>query len=207
MAHDLTLHSDLTYVRRVVTGHDTTGKAVVVEDVLVQPTTPDFGQKWSIYGADSPPRLPNDGGAPPFAGPLLPRPGGLHIVVFTLPARFNPDTLFQSADGAAAAQAAREHTHAKGDTHPVVADPNPPGSYGSLPGASGMHATASIDCLMQVSGESFLVLEDSEVRLRPGDWLIVNGVMHSWRNDLDQDSVLIGVVYGAPHEGAPIRRR
>jgi hypothetical protein len=30
-----------------------------------------------------------------------------------------------------------------------------------------------------------------------GDWLISNGVMHNWRNDLDEESVMIGVVYGA----------
>ena len=32
-------------VRRVVTGHDDTGEAVVVSDEDVQPTDPDFGPK------------------------------------------------------------------------------------------------------------------------------------------------------------------
>jgi hypothetical protein len=32
-------------VRRVVTGHDDTGKAVVVSDEDVQPTDPDFGPR------------------------------------------------------------------------------------------------------------------------------------------------------------------
>jgi hypothetical protein len=91
------------------------------------------------------------------------------------------------------------------ETHPVVTDPNPPGSYGTLPGASAMHATPSVDCLMQIAGESVLVLEDTQVRLTPGDWVIVNGVMHSWRNDLDQPALLVGVVYGAHHKGAPLR--
>jgi hypothetical protein len=35
-------------VRRVVTGHDEAGKAVVVSDTDVQPTDPRFGPKWSI---------------------------------------------------------------------------------------------------------------------------------------------------------------
>jgi mannose-6-phosphate isomerase-like protein (cupin superfamily) len=192
-------------VRRVVTGHDVTGKAVVVSDTTVEPTSPDFGQKWSIWAADSSPSFPSAGTPPAFAGPLLPKPGGLHVMVFTLPPRFNPDEL-QNPNSVELAEAVKWHTESKDDTHPVVHDPNPPGSYGCIPGARGMHATASMDCLMQISGESVLVLEDREVRLRAGDWLVVNGVMHSWRNDLDQPARMVGIVYGAHHRGAPLRR-
>jgi mannose-6-phosphate isomerase-like protein (cupin superfamily) len=192
-------------VRRVVTGHDVTGKAVVISDTTVEPTSPDFGQKWSIWAADSAPSFPSAGAPPDFAGPLLPKPGGLHVMVFTLPPRFNPDEL-QNTDSEEMAEAVKRHAESKGDTHPVVKDPNPPGTYGSLAGASGMHATASVDCLMQISGESVLVLEDREVRLHAGDWLVVNGVVHSWRNDLDEPARLVGVVYGARHSGAPLRR-
>jgi mannose-6-phosphate isomerase-like protein (cupin superfamily) len=192
-------------VRRVITGHDATGKAIVVSDTMVEPTSPDFGQKWSIWASDSAPSFPSAGTPPEFAGPLLPKPGGLHVMVFTLPPRFNPDEL-QNTDSEEMAEAVKRHAESKDDTHPVVKDPNPPGTYGSLPGASGMHATASVDCLMQISGESVLVLEDREVRLRAGDWLVVNGVVHSWRNDLDEPARLVGVVYGAHHSGAPLRR-
>ena len=48
-------------------------------------------------------------------------------------------------------------------------------------------------------------MEDTEIRLRPHDWLIVNGVPHSCRNDLDEPAVLIGVVIGAHHDGVPPR--
>lgn len=87
---------------------------------------------------------------------------------------------------------------------PDEGDPNPFG-YGMVKGASALHATASMDCLMQVSGESVFVLEDTEIRLQPGDWLIVNGVPHSCRNDLDEPAVLVGVVIGARHDGIPLR--
>ena len=183
------------------------GKAIVVEDEIIEPTSPDFGQKWSIWAADGAPALPDAGSLPEFAGPLLPKPGGFHVMVFTLPPYFNPDDLFRAASPAEAAELARRHTADKGDTHPTVHDPNPAGRYGFLPGASGMHATASVDCLMQISGESVLVLEDSEMRLHAGDWLIVNGVTHSWRNDLDVPSMLVGAIYGAHHAGAPLRQR
>jgi len=193
-------------VRRVVTGHDESGKAVVVSDEQLVSKSPDSGEKWSVWAADAPVLFPDGGQQPPFGGPLLPKPGGFHVVVFTLPPNFDPDAPFADKDPASMAAIVRKQMVAIRDTHPVVEDPNPPGSYGAIRGASGMHATSSIDCLMQVSGESVLVLEDTEVTLHAGDWLIVNGVMHSFRNDLDREAVLIGVVYGVNHEGAPLRR-
>jgi len=193
-------------VRRVVTGHNEAGKAVVISDGFLPSISPDEGDKWSVWAADRPVTFPDGGDPPPFGGPLLPRPGGFHVVVYTLPSNFNPDMFFAAPTAAKMGELARAHTKTLGDSHPIVDDPNPPGSYGMVPGASAMHATSSIDCLMQVSGESIFVLEDAEVRLRPGDWVIVNGVMHSWRNDLDEPSVMIGVVYGVHHNGAPLRR-
>jgi mannose-6-phosphate isomerase-like protein (cupin superfamily) len=95
-----------------------------------------------------------------FVGPLLPIPGGLHVLVLTLPPNLKRD-------------------------------------------ASAMHSTPSVDCIMQVSGESVFVMEDTEVHLLPGDWLISNGVTHSWRNDLNEPSIMIGVVYGAPIRQSP----
>ncbi|MEU0502193.1 hypothetical protein [Nocardia sp. NPDC005998] len=192
----------MTGIRRVVTGYGPDGKATVVSDDRIESTNPDHGDKWSIWAADAPVRLPDDGTPPPFRGPLLPAPGGFHITVFTLPPRFNPDDLWGTDD-----PAAREAMFKAGtdpDTHPLVEDPNPYG-YGVAKGASTLHTTASIDCLMQISGESVFVLEDTDIRLQPGDWLIVNGVPHSCRNDHDEPAVLAGIVIGAHHDGVPLR--
>jgi hypothetical protein len=192
----------MTGVRRVITGYGPDGRARVVSDERVESTSPDHGDKWSIWAADTPVRFPGDGTAPPFTGPLLPAPGGFHITVFTLPPRFNPDDLWGTDD-----LQLRERMFTASldqDTHPTVPDPNPFG-YGTVPGASALHTTASIDCLMQISGESVFVLEDTEIRLAPGDWLVVNGVPHSCRNDHDEPAVLVGVVIGAHHDGVPVR--
>ncbi|MBM0275514.1 cupin domain-containing protein [Micromonospora tarensis] len=189
-------------VRRVVTGYGSDGRAVVVSDEQVESTSPDRGDKWSIWAADGPVRLPNDGSAPPFQGPLLPAPGGFHITMFTLPANFNPDELWGTDDPALREQLFQASIDPQ--THPLVPDPNPYG-YGTAKGASALHTTASIDCLMQVSGEAVFVLENTEIRLRPGDWLILNGVPHSCRNDLNEPAVLVGVVVGAHHDGVPLR--
>ena len=192
----------MTGIRRVVTGYGPDGRARVVSDGLVESASPDYGDKWSVWAGDEPPRFPGDGTPPPFRGPLLPAPGGFHITVFTLPPNFNPDDLWGTDDPAVRGQLFKASTDPQ--THPLVPDPNPFG-YGTAKGASALHATASADCLMQVSGESVFVLEDTEIRLRPGDWLIVNGVPHSCRNDLDEPAVLVGVVIGARHDGVPLR--
>jgi hypothetical protein len=189
-------------VRRVVTGHDGNGKAVVVSDAEVAPTEPEFSPKWTIWAADQTVKLPDDGTSPDFAGPLVPRPGGCHVMILTLPPRFNPDSMVDTSDPVRAAETAREYMAA---SVAILPDPNPAGVYGTVPGFTGLHATASVDCLMQLSGESVLVLEDTEVRLAPGDWVVVNGVVHGWRNDADEPAVLIGVVLGAEHAGIPLR--
>jgi mannose-6-phosphate isomerase-like protein (cupin superfamily) len=192
----------MTGIRRVVTGYGPDGRARVVSDGLVESTSPDYGDKWSVWAGDEPPWFPGGGAPPPFRGPLLPAPGGFHITVFTLPPNFNPDDLWGTDDPAVREQLFKASTDPQ--AHPLVPDPNPFG-YGTVKGASALHATASADCLMQVSGESVFVLEDTEIRLRPRDWLIVNGVPHSCRNDLDEPAVLVGVVIGARHDGVPLR--
>ena len=192
----------MTGIRRVITGYGTDGRARVVSDDRVPSISPDQGDKWSIWAADGVITFPNDGTLPPFRGPLLPAPGGVHITVFTLPPNFNPDDLWGTDD-----LAVREQMFKGGidpETHPILDDPNPYG-YGKVKGTSALHTTASADCLMQVSGESVFVLEDEEIRLTPGDWLIVNGVPHSCRNDLDEVAILVGVVIGAEHNGVPLR--
>jgi mannose-6-phosphate isomerase-like protein (cupin superfamily) len=189
-------------IRRVVTGYGPDGRARVVSDELVEPISPDYGDKWSIWAADGTMQFPGDGTPPPFRGPLLPAPGGFHITVFTLPPNFNPDDLWGTDDPAVREQLFKASTDPQ--AHPLVPDPNPFG-YGTVKGASALHATASADCLMQISGESVFVLEDTEIRLRPGDWLIVNGVPHSCRNDRDEPAVLVGIVIGARHDGVPLR--
>jgi mannose-6-phosphate isomerase-like protein (cupin superfamily) len=123
-------------------------------------------------------------------------------MVLTVPVGYNPDRMFDTSDPVRAAAVAREQM---AGAFAMVPDPNPPGIYGTLPGFTGMHATASVDCMLQLSGEAVLVLEDSEVRLAPGEWAVVNGVTHSWRNDGDEPAVLVAVIVGADHPGVPLR--
>ena len=56
------------------------------------------------------------------------------------------------------------------------------GAAESESGIPGMHQTDSIDIVTVISGEIWAVLETGETLLKPGDTLVLRGVMHAWRN-------------------------
>ncbi|MFH9426494.1 hypothetical protein [Streptomyces sp. NPDC017529] len=190
-------------IRRVITGHKDQGQAIVVRDEHLHPDTPHFAH-YPIWGADQPPVFPDSGQLPAGADSLVPAPGGLRVRMVSMPPHFSADDMYDTDAPQRRAEAARAQFAA---VPGVLTDPNPPDTYGSTAGVSGMHATASADCVMQLSGESIFLLEDSEVRLRAGDWLVINGVTHSWRNDGDTPSVMLTIAYGAHHHGIPLRTR
>jgi mannose-6-phosphate isomerase-like protein (cupin superfamily) len=174
-------------VRRVVTGHDPDGKAIVVDDELVGPVTLDalpgseFHQLW---GADAPCTFPDDGSRPK-ARAYFPPVGGFRFGFFTVP----PD-----ADGAAPA-----------DGDPVTAlvhwQRRLPGMAGYFePGAPGMHTTATIDYGVVLSGRAVLELDDGvTVTLGAGDTYIQNGTRHRWSNPGHVPAVIAVTFVGANH--------
>ena len=140
-------------IRRITTGVDAhSQESLVVEELLPVPIT--GPSRHCIWAADSPPVVPNDGTAPPFAGPVVPMPGGVNLLQLTLPPLFRR-------------------------------------------GPDAMHSTPTVDCVLQLEGESVLVRPDREVTLSPGDWLVCNGLLHDWRNDNEIASTLLAVIYGA----------
>ena len=65
-----------------------------------------------------------------------------------------------------------------------------------------MHATDTIDYLVILSGHVTLVLEEGEVDLGPGDFVVDRGVMHAWRNSNDVPCVAAVVNLPAHPVGA-----
>jgi mannose-6-phosphate isomerase-like protein (cupin superfamily) len=45
-----------------------------------------------------------------------------------------------------------------------------------------MHRTSTVDYVVVLQGEIVLVLDDSEVTLRPGDVVVQRGTDHAWEN-------------------------
>ncbi|MGH3302730.1 MAG: cupin domain-containing protein [Streptosporangiaceae bacterium] len=171
-------------IRRVVTGHDTAGKAVFASDEPVDPVTVALipGAEFHLlWGADHAPTFPDEGG--PTAQPsYYPPVGGYRFGFFTvLPA--------QSAIPADLdLEAALAEMEAK-----------LPGLLSHLePDNPGMHATDTIDFEVVLSGEVILELDDgAEKVLRAGDTVVQNGTRHRWTNRGAEPAVVAIFITGA----------
>ena len=60
-----------------------------------------------------------------------------------------------------------------------------------------MHKTNSIDYLVVMSGEMWMVMEDGEVLLRQGDCIVQRGTNHAWVNKTDKPCVIAAVLVDA----------
>lgn len=69
-----------------------------------------------------------------------------------------------------------------------------------LPGGKGkFHHTDSLDYVIGVTGEMTMLLDDSEVVLRPGDVVIQRGTNHGWINRSNETArVAIVLIDGQP---------
>ena len=82
---------------------------------------------------------------------------------------------------------------------PLVVPPGPTGTIVRVvehrPGSvSPMHRTETVDYGICVEGEVYLVLDDSEVRLTPGDIVVQRGTDHRWDNRSDRRAVMVFVL-------------
>ncbi|MDF3311008.1 cupin domain-containing protein [Rhodococcus sp. T2V] len=70
-------------------------------------------------------------------------------------------------------------------------------SAGELP-SGGAHATDSVDVNVILSGSVVFELEDGAERvLEAGDSIVVNGVVHTWRNRGASTARVLSVIFGA----------
>jgi mannose-6-phosphate isomerase-like protein (cupin superfamily) len=171
-------------VRRVVTGHDDDGQAVVASDEAVDPIElallPGY-EFHRLWGADETLSFPDDGSAP-GAATYFPPVGGFRFGLFTVA----PDSVALPSDldlGAALAEM----------------EGALPGMAGHMePDHPGMHTTATVDYEFVVSGEVTLELDGGvEVQLGPGDTVVQNGTRHAWRNRGSEPCQMVVVLVGA----------
>ena len=167
-----------TPVRRVVTGHDTSGKAIVLMDgdapnrklrqtgivstlLWVTDETPA-----DISGSAD--RAAREIGVPP-------PPNGSILRVVDFP----PESAAKQADnaailremGVAAGSAPVRHAH--------------------------MHRTRSVDYAIVLSGEIYALMDEGEVLLKAGDVLIQRGTNHAWSNRTDDPCYVAFVLIDA----------
>jgi len=188
-------------VRRVVTGHDADGRAVILEDgpapvVKTDPRRPGYAmtQVWITDGSPT----PVGNGADPTQRPisLTPPEQGSVIRIIDFPPAAQE---LRDVDPATAASAFSMYGEGKALTSKAAAPSRHPF----------MHRTETIDYAVVLSGEITMLLDDSEVHLKTGDILIQRGTNHAWTNRSDAPCrMLFVLVDGAfdPEVGAAIQR-
>lgn len=159
-------------IHRVVTGHDASGKAIIasngplptVVEIAAIPGTV-FHEVWETRATPA----PIDNGADPSSGPLtLPPPlNGTRMRFVDVP----PDTQDFLDHGAAKMKEAFSQV---GDVDASTVQAHSPHPL--------MHRTESIDYGIVIEGEMTLVLDDSEVLLKPGSVVVQRGTNHAWAN-------------------------
>ncbi len=161
------------YVRRVVTGHDANGKAIVVSDgpapkVHTSPLRPGHYSTDLWRTNESPARISRRY-QEPTAGPrrIVANPNGTIVRISSVPP--DPENI-ADMDG----EQARKIFEALGNPEASTFGQNKRHPY--------MHRTETIDYAIILEGEMHLVLDDSEVLCRTGDVVIQCGTNHAWSN-------------------------
>jgi hypothetical protein len=177
-------------VRRVVTGHDASGKAIVASDTEVDGFRPKLspGSEFhTMWGADEAPRFPDDGSMPEFTT-WFPPVGGFRVGFFAVPPEHSVPPQIEDVEAAVA------EFEAGLVGLPAYMEPDAPG----------MHTTDTVDFELILEGEVWLELDDGvEVHLEPGDTVVQNGTRHAWRNHGDKVCRLLVVLVGAHHANVP----
>lgn len=163
---------ELLPIRRIVTGHDANGRAIVVSDgplptVVELPSVPGtvFHEVWATAGAPA----TVDNGPDPTLGALNLRPpaAGTRIRFVDIP----PDRELAAGE---ARERAQQAFAALGDKRAGTANERSPHPL--------MHRTETVDYGIVIDGEPILVLDDTEVQLAPGCVVIQRGTNHAWAN-------------------------
>jgi mannose-6-phosphate isomerase-like protein (cupin superfamily) len=160
------------YVRRIVTGHDANGKAVISSDgaapaVIANPRRPGYflTQLWATHECPAIVGNTDDPTASPL--PLAPPQHGSVVRIIEFPPEHESLSKFdrENAEAAFAAIGGKEHsTYQPGARHPM------------------MHRTESVDYGIVLEGEIVLVLDDTETTVRAGEVVVQRGTNHAWSN-------------------------
>lgn len=172
-------------VRRVVTGHAPTGKAVVVSDgpapmVHVNRHHPDWISTDIWRTSETPSRIePNPGETTDGTRRQLPLPGGSVLRINHFPPEPESVRKMTVADAKRAFSSLGNEaasTFEKSGRHPM------------------MHRTETIDYAIVLFGEMTMLLDDDEVVLRTGDVLIQCGTNHAWSNRSQEPAAIAFVL-------------
>ena len=160
-------------IRRVVTGHDQNGKAIIISDdfataVKTVPLWPGLVST-DIWKTNASPVVIGKDEPDPTLGPrsLHPAPQGTVMRISIVPPeteailKLDANKAKEVFKGVGNADAS---TLGRGARHPL------------------MHRTETLDYAVVLEGEITMLLDDSEVQLKAGDVVIQRGTNHAWSN-------------------------
>ena len=165
--------------RRIVTGHNAEGKAVILEDGPPPRTSrvggelgPIFYEIWNTR--ETPARIDRASGEPPEQGiTLAPPKNGTRIRVLDI----SPD---DNSFKQMTAEEARAHFAeiGAGDASRHTGDGSSRHAF--------MHRTETIDYGIVLEGEIVLIMDEGETIARAGDIVVQRGTNHGWANRSDK---------------------
>lgn len=166
-------------VRRVVTGHDAAGRAIIQSDSAAPrvqqiggPAGPMFHEVWNTTATPVP--IDAASGEPHEDGiKLAPPKGGTRIRVLDIPPE--GDTIRTMTPEEARAHFAEvgagdASAHSGSDTRHAL-----------------MHRTETVDYGIVIEGELVLIMDEGETTVRAGDIVIQRGTNHGWSNRSDRN--------------------
>jgi mannose-6-phosphate isomerase-like protein (cupin superfamily) len=184
-------------IRRVVTGHDKSGKAVILSDGAVpivhsNPMRP--GQlSYEVWKTSAMPiPLPADEPEPTGGKRQLhPVASGTVFRISEVPPESDAirNLTPEAARAAFAASNAEEaSTWGRGGRHPL------------------MHRTETVDYAVVLEGEITLLLDEGEVMLKAGDVVIQRGTNHAWRNHTSKPTRMLYVLMDGKFDPAMVQQ-
>ena len=174
-------------IRRVVTGHDENGKAIILFDgespkIMARPNGTVSTLLWVTD--ETPTKLSEkedfadrDIGIPP---PI----GGSIFRILEMP----PQAELSDAEVQEIVETAKRQQ---------AENPLPGMQRNPSARATGMHRTESIDYALVLEGEIDLLLDDSETHLEAGDMVVMQGTYHSWANRSGKTVMMAFILIGA----------
>jgi mannose-6-phosphate isomerase-like protein (cupin superfamily) len=168
-------------VRRVVTGHDPTGKAVVVADgpsedvAIVDAARVAITDMWQLSSV--PTHIDTWEKRDSNAPMEIRRAGGLTFRVLQFDP-FRADAI-NDAETAFTDLAGSTDAHVGNARHPM------------------MHRTDTVDFGIVISGSITLLLDEKDVTLSAGDIVIQRGTNHAWENRGDEPCLMAFIVVDA----------
>jgi mannose-6-phosphate isomerase-like protein (cupin superfamily) len=163
-------------VRRVVTGHSKEGMAIIASDGTVPivhyaPLRPGYSMNEVWVTRSMPAVIDQEGEPTDRPRSVEPPPNGTVCRIIEFP----PEASWISNIDAAKA---KEAYASLGSRHAVPDMENPPHPL--------MHRTKTVDYGIVLSGEIYLIVDDGETLLKPGDVVVQCGTNHAWANRSDK---------------------